>query len=396
MTDKNRKDNQGNILRKGESQRKNNSYQFRYYDMHNKRQAVYAPTLKELRQKEAEIDRQMQYGVDYTAGQISIDKLVQRYLGLKQGVRKQTMAWYDAILKARRQDRFFRRQINSIKTSDVKQWFIQLHKEGLSYSTLNGLKSILNPAFQMAYEEDAIRKNPCNFKLADTISNDKKTKFALSDEQQRQWLDFIKNDSVYAGYYDMYVVLLGTGLRVAEFCGLTRQDLDFKERKIKIDHQLLHIAGQGYSISEPKTASGVRYIPMTDEVYNSLRNALSSRSNVAKEAFINGYSGFVFVNQNGNPYDKDYIGKLTRRILNKYNGIHAEKLPAITPHILRHTFCSNMANAGMDVKTLQYIMGHSKVSVTLEVYTHLSYERAATEMAKVVDFQSAAKAKLAQ
>ena len=60
-------------------------------------------------------------------------------------------------------------------------------------------------------------------------------------------------------------------------------------------------------------------------------------------------------------------------------------LPHITPHVFRHTFCTNMANAGMDIKTLQYVMGHSDVGVTLNVYTHASYDRAAEQMSKIID-----------
>ena len=63
-------------------------------------------------------------------------------------------------------------------------------------------------------------------------------------------------------------------------------------------------------------------------------------------------------------------------------------VPYLTrPHVFRHTFCTNMANAGMDVKTLQYLMGHSDVGVTLNIYTHASYDRAAEQMAKIVDFK---------
>lgn len=61
-------------------------------------------------------------------------------------------------------------------------------------------------------------------------------------------------------------------------------------------------------------------------------------------------------------------------------------LPRITPHVFRHTFCTNMADAGMDLKSLQYLMGHSDVSVTLNVYTHSSYEKAEESMARILSF----------
>lgn len=80
-----------------------------------------------------------------------------------------------------------------------------------------------------------------------------------------------------------------------------------------------------------------------------------------------------------------------RWAMKKYKKLHPDNPLShhITPHVFRHTFCTNMANAGMDIKTLQYVMGHSDVGVTLNVYTHVSYDRAAEQMAKVLDFKEA-------
>ena len=70
--------------------------------------------------------------------------------------------------------------------------------------------------------------------------------------------------------------------------------------------------------------------------------------------------------------------------MDRYNDTHEDKLPSITPHVLRHTFCTEMANSGIDLKSLQYLMGHSDVGVTLNVYTHASYERAESAMRNAV------------
>ena len=79
--------------------------------------------------------------------------------------------------------------------------------------------------------------------------------------------------------------------------------------------------------------------------------------------------------------------------LKKYHKLHPDQpLPKITPHVFRHTFCTKMAHAGMDVKLLQYLMGHSDVGVTLNVYTHSNYERVAEQMFKVVQFRKSEQA----
>ena len=75
--------------------------------------------------------------------------------------------------------------------------------------------------------------------------------------------------------------------------------------------------------------------------------------------------------------------KYMQHIRDKYNSIYKIQMPKITPHVCRHTFCSNMAKSGMNPKTLQYIMGHSDISVTLNTYTHVNFEDAKDEMRRV-------------
>lgn len=188
-----------------------------------------------------------------------------------------------------------------------------------------------------------------------------------------------------------FVVLLGTGMRVSEFCGLTKADLDFTGRKIRVDHQLVRERGGKYYVEKTKTECGCRYIPMTDEVYRSLQNILSRRKRVKTETIIDGYSGFLLLDKNDSPKVALHIENEMRWAMKKYQKLHPDKpLPHITPHVFRHTFCTNMANAGMDIKTLQYVMGHSDVGVTLNVYTHASYDCAAEQMAKIIDFKGIA------
>ena len=80
-----------------------------------------------------------------------------------------------------------------------------------------------------------------------------------------------------------------------------------------------------------------------------------------------------------------------QRILEKYNSIYRVQMPKITPHVCRHTFCSNMAKSGMNPKTLQYIMGHSDISVTLNTYTHLTFDDAQEELNRVINLDESLK-----
>lgn len=384
-----RRDNKGRILRTGESQRKDLIYQYRYTDIRGKRRTIYSSNLSELRKKEAEILKQLSEGIDYAAGQITVIALVERYIRLKQGTRYNTKVGYKFVLNIIKKEDFGYRQIRDIKVSDAQAWMIKLHDDGRGYSTLTSVRGVIKPAFQMAYNEDAIRKNPFDFKLVDVVPNDSQKRIALTDEQQEIWMNFIREDKTYSKYYDEFVVLLGTGMRVSEFCGLTKDDLQFSERRIRVDHQLVRERGGKYYVEKTKTECGCRFIPMTDEVYRSLLNILERRKKVEKEFIVDGYSGFLLLDKNDHPKVALHIENEMRWAMKKYSKLHPDKpLPHITPHVFRHTFCTNMANKGMDVKHLQYIMGHSDVSVTLNVYTHANYDLAAEQMLEIIDFPS--------
>ena len=100
---------------------------------------------------------------------------------------------------------------------------------------------------------------------------------------------------------------------------------------------------------------------------------------------LDGYSGFLCLDDKSKPMLAYHWEKRMQRILEKYNSIYKVQMPKVTPHVCRHTFCSNMAKSGMNPKTLQYIMGHSDISVTLNTYTHLTFEDAQEELARVVN-----------
>ena len=314
--------------------------------------------------------------------------LVERYISLKQGVRYNTKIGYNFVLNLIKKEDFGYRKIRDIKVSDAQQWIMKLHSDGKGYSTITSVRGVVKPAFQMAYNEDIIRRNPFDFKLVDVVPNDSQKRIAMTEEQQEIWMGFIREDKTYTKYYDEFVVLLGTGMRVSEFCGLTKSDLDFENRRIRVDHQLVRERGGKYYVEKTKTECGCRFIPMTEEVYQSLKNILERRRKIKTEIIVDGYSGFLLLDKDDKPKVALHIENEMRWAMKKYKKLYPDKpLPHITPHVFRHTFCTNMANAGMDIKTLQYVMGHSDVGVTLNVYTHASYDRAAEQMAKIIDFK---------
>ena len=95
---------------------------------------------------------------------------------------------------------------------NAQRWMIKLQKEGKGYSTLTSIRGVVKPAFQMAYNEEVVRRNPFDFKLTDVVVNDSQKRISLTEKQQKVWMNFIREDKSYAKYYDEFVVLLGTGM----------------------------------------------------------------------------------------------------------------------------------------------------------------------------------------
>lgn len=217
------------------------------------------------------------------------------------------------------------------------------------------------------------------------------TREAITKDQMRKFLKFVHDDNVYCKYYEVFYILFHTGLRISEFCGLTIKDIDLKNRIINIDHQLQRIGSMEYHIESTKTNAGTRKLPMTEDVFRMFRAILEDRPTDFPEIMVDGYVGFLFRDKNGMPEVALHWEHRLKNAVNRYNSIFRVQLPKITPHICRHTYCSNQAKAGMNPKTLQYLMGHSDIGVTMNTYTHLSLDDAKNEMIRMEELEQARK-----
>lgn len=392
-----RKDNKGRRLATGESQDKDGRYRYKYNDSFGKRKSVYSWRLTEsdpypkgkrkdisLREKEKEVEKALRNAVATSGGNMTVLELVQKYISQKRGVKHNTQANYNFVINVIKKEDFGAKRIDTIKLSDAKTWLIKLQDDGRGYSSIHSIRGVVRPAFQMAVDDDLIRKNPFEFQLATVVVNDSVTREAITRKQQREFLKFIKEDKHFCKYYDGIYILFHTGLRVSEFVGLTINDIEFDKERIKVDHQLQRTRNMKYEILTPKTEKGERYVPMQKDVADCFRRIIQNRKHPKIEPMIDGYSGFLFLDKNDMPMVALHWEKYFQHIREKYNSIYKVQMPCITPHVCRHTFCSNMAKSGMNPKTLQYIMGHSDIGVTLNTYTHLQFEDALVEMKKVV------------
>lgn len=394
-----RRDNKNRKLWTGESQDKDGRYVYKYTDAFGKRKALYSWRLTEadatpkgkrkdlsLREKEKMLQKEVSDGIVPDGGNLTVLELVKLYVSQKRGVRHNTEANYKFVINIIAKEPFGQKRIDKVKLSDAKAWLIKLQDDGRGYSSIHTIRGVVRPAFQMALDDDLIRRNPFEFQLSTVVVNDSVTREAITRKQERQFLDFIKNDKHFCRYYDGIYILFHTGLRISEFVGLTISDIDFENRRINVDHQLQRKRNMEYIIEETKTDAGVRQIPMTDDVYDCFQRIIANRKKPKVEPMIDGKIGFLYLDKNEMPMVALHWEKYFQHIREKYNSIYKVQMPIITPHVCRHTFCSNMAKSGMNPKTLQYIMGHSDISVTLNTYTHVKFEDAEEEMKKVANW----------
>lgn len=394
--DEKRRDSKGRLLKSGESQRPDGRYAYKYMDTFGNPKFVYSwklvPTDKipagkrpdlSLREKVRQIQQDIADGIDPIGKKMTVCQLYAKYIQQRGNVKRGTKKSREQLMKLLSDDKLGAASIDSVKLSDAKEWALRMQEQGVAYNTICNSKRSLKAIFYMAIQDDCIRKNPFDFPINDVINDDTEPKVPLTPAQEEELLKFMQDDPVYAKYYDEVVILLETGLRISELCGLTETDLNFEKRFVNVDHQLLRSTEDGYYIETPKTDSGFRQVPMSAAAYEAFQRVLKNRRGT-KAIEVDGYSNFLFLNRDGLPKVAVNYDAMFKCLAKKFNKCHKEPLPPVmTPHTMRHTFCTRMANAGMNPKALQYIMGHANIVMTLNYYAHATFNSAQAEMERL-------------
>lgn len=395
-----RRDKKGRVLRQNEQQRADGRYMYVYDDALGQRHYVYSWKLestdkepagkhsdKSLRELEKEINEELHDSI--APVEMTVYELADKYIKLRwNSVRESTRRQYKTVLNNLNKQSFSKKQINDVSRYDAKAYLVDLQNNGMRYSSLHNIRGVLRPAFRMAEDNDWIRKNPFDFEFSEVVVNDMITREALDRETQKRFMEFVKNDNHYSRYYDCFYILLHTGLRISEWCGLIIDDIDIEAKTLNIYKQLQRTSDMRYIIVETKTNAGTRVLPLEDGVVEAFKRIIDNRPVYGNEPVVvddkgKEYKGFLYLDQNYMPLVAQHWEKHMQLAVQKHNKIYKKELPQITPHILRHTYCTNCARSGMNPKTLQYLMGHSEIGVTLNTYTHLGFEDAREELKRL-------------
>ena len=215
-----RKDKSRVVLKTGEVQRKDGTYQFSWQDSQMKRRFVYARTLDDLREKEKRIQKDKCDGIKTEARYTTIDELFDLWANMKRGLKNNTFENYKYMYNTFVRPVIGSKRISTLKKSDIKKYYNYLVDErNLKPSTIDNIHTVLHQVLQIAVDDDFIRNNPSDnvlreLKKAHCFQSEKRR--ALTKPEQELFLNFLKTHPVYEHWYPVFAVMIGTGLRVGE------------------------------------------------------------------------------------------------------------------------------------------------------------------------------------
>jgi len=394
-----RKDPRGRVLRKGESWReKDKRYTYTYTDPLGRRKWIYATDLMILREKEKKLMKDQLDGLDlYAAGKATVNNTFDRYISTKYDLRDTTRSNYLYTYNKFVRETFGKKRLVDVKYSDVMHFYLHLlNVDDLAIATVDNVHCILHPTFELAVRDDIIRKNPTDGVMRELTKKSGKNKGirrALTRDQQRIFMEYIAGHPIYYHWWPLFTVLLGTGCRIGECLGLRWEDLDFEHKVISINHAITYYRSvehkrQTVSVSLPKTEAGIRTVPMLDVVKEAFEMEKEQQFDMQgglNTQIIDGMSGFVFQNAEGNVPNPQTVNQTIKRIVSSYNAeelLKAAKekrepviLPEFSCHVLRHTFATRLCEAESNLKVIQSVMGHRNFETTMDIYAEATEEK---------------------
>ena len=400
-----RKDSRGYALRTGESQRADGRYSYSYTDNNSKRHTVYGKDLVELRKKEQKIRRDLEDGLDPQRGErITVNDVYDAYIKTKYDLKPTTKVNYVYTYDHFIRETFGKRKLSKVRYTDVKEFYYSLLMEqGLSPATVDNVHTQLHPAFTMAVRNGLIRTNPASGVLGEIKKSHvwvKTKRKALTVPEQKAFMNYLYANHQYQGWKPIITVLIGSGMRIGECLGLRWQDLDFENRIIDINHNLVHRRvdeeGGTLHINTPKTEAGCRKILMISEVYDAFLEEYQIQQITGFcTQEIDGYSGFVFASSGGTVTIPSEVNHAIHNITADYNdeetaAAKKEKrepllLPDFSAHHLRHTFCTRLCENETNLKVIQTVMGHKDIQTTMDIYADCTEEKKQEVIKKMED-----------
>lgn len=346
---------------------------------------VYGKTVQETQEKMEDLKYETKHGLYEKETNITVNAWFKTWIEQykESTVKKGTIRTYTTYY-----DNYIRNKLGKLRLKDVRPEHIQklyndMNKQGLNRNTIEIVSIVLGGMYKQAYKNELISKNPVP--LA-TLPKDTayKERRVLSGEEQKIFLEYAANSQ----YAPIFEFALSTGMRGGEIKALTWDNVSFSKGIIAVRHTLIK-SGKEYILDTPKTSSSYRDIPMMENVRILLKHQKSwqQENRLRLGEYwrpIDGLDNLVFTTNVGTPIDKEYLKNSIDGIVKKINkdGIDFEH---ITMHTFRHSFATRCIENGMNPQTLKAILGHSKLSMTMDLYAHVLPDKKSEEMRKIAN-----------
>ncbi|MCC3868937.1 tyrosine-type recombinase/integrase [Terrisporobacter mayombei] len=264
-------------------------------------------------------------------------------------------------------------KLNDLRTTHLQRHYKKLLDNGITPTTIRQINTNLKTCLNEAERQGYIQKNWCKLVTLPKKEDNKEVK-VFTKEEQEKFLEAIKGHELEL----LYIVALGTGLRIGEILGLKWSDIDFKNNELHVNRSLQKAAIYEddkivrYEVQEttPKTKNSLRTIPVPQNIIKKLRTHKNEQNELIlllQEEYNN--KNYVFCNKLGRPIEDKRPGRNLKTILTSI-GIEPIKF-----HALRHTYATRLFEAGIPPKTVQHLMGHSDIETTMNIYTHVMKEQ---------------------
>ena len=363
----------GKELGEGIYQQANGTYCARFVDRFGKRKAKRSKKLQEVRQWLADATYIDEHSDIEQATNMLVDAWFEYWIDVKKKtVRPNTVRNYTERYNKNIQKVIGKKILTEVKPIHCQKIFTNMADEGYKTSTIYQARITLFNMLEFAKENDVILSNPCKKSVKSDMGKPSQKKEALTLDTQKKFLEYATGQS----YENQYRFVLQTGLRTGELIGPKWEDIDFTKKTLKIQRSMeyRHSVGE-WRIGEPKSKSGYRTIPLTDEAVRILIAQKEKNKNIKE--IQEEWSEFIFLSRKGEPVKNSAYDTALFKICDK------AEIKRFSMHVLRHTFATRCIEGGMMPKTLQKILGHSNIGITMNLYVHITEEEKQKEIDKV-------------
>lgn len=348
------------------------------FTVKGKRYSVYGRSAKEIAQKEYDLRQALENNTYTENKNITLDKYFQYWLQEKRKtIKGSSIKIYKSIYNSHISGPIGSRKVRSIERREIIDLQNSLLEAGQTVArvneTIRTLKNILNSAVV----DDIILINPAGNikrikddrpKASETIHR------ALTQEEQQAFMQEMRNSF----YYEFVAFILCTGLRVGEAAALTWNDIDYFNNTISVNKTVAKDENYKNIISSPKSKTSVRDIPLSDNAKKILKS-MKEKTSTFKIVSIDQQ---IFYSARLTTIADKVINKAIAQALEalEAKGTHIERF---TVHALRDTFATRYIEQGGTAQTLKTILGHSSLSMTMDLYAHVLPNTKQEEMQKI-------------